>query len=36
VKKRVAPKLKGGLDAAPVDPDAAPIEPKPGDQAAAN
>jgi len=35
VKARVAPKLKGGLDAAPANPDDAPIQPQPGDQAAA-
>ncbi|MBL8596523.1 MAG: tetratricopeptide repeat protein [Devosia sp.] len=36
VKKRIEPKLKGGLDAAPVSEDSAPVEPAPGDQAAAN
>ena len=34
VKARAAPKLKDGLDAAPVTEDSAPIEPVPGDQAA--
>ncbi|RYE07746.1 MAG: tetratricopeptide repeat protein [Hyphomicrobiales bacterium] len=33
VKARVAPKLKDGLDAAPVTEDSAPIEDVPGDQA---
>ncbi len=36
VKKRIAPKLAGGLDAAPVTEDSAPVEPVPGDQAAVN
>jgi tetratricopeptide (TPR) repeat protein len=36
VKKRIEPKLKGGLDAAPVTEDSAPVEAVPGDQAAAN
>ncbi len=36
VKKRIEPKLKGGLDAAPVTEDSAPVEAAPGDQAAAN
>ena len=33
VKKRVEPKLTGGLDAAPVTEDSAPVEPVPGEQA---
>jgi hypothetical protein len=37
VKKRVAPKLKGGLDAVPATGDSAPIvAAKPGDQAQAD
>ncbi len=36
VKKRIEPKLKSGLDAAPVTEDSAPVEASPGDQAAAN
>ncbi len=36
VKKRIAPKLKGGLDAAPVTEDSAPVEPVPGEQASVN
>jgi Flp pilus assembly protein TadD len=35
VRARVAPKLAGGLDAAPVTEDSAPVEAAPGDQAAA-
>jgi tetratricopeptide (TPR) repeat protein len=36
VKKRVEPKLTGGLDAAPVTEDSAPVEPVPGEQASVN
>ncbi|MEO7222253.1 MAG: tetratricopeptide repeat protein [Devosia sp.] len=36
VRKRIEPKLKGGLDAAPVTEDSAPVEAAPEDQAAAN
>jgi Flp pilus assembly protein TadD len=36
VKKRIEPKLTGGLDAAPVTEDSAPVEPAAGDQAAVN
>jgi tetratricopeptide (TPR) repeat protein len=36
VKARVEPKLTGGLDAAPVTEDSAPVEPVPGEQASVN
>jgi tetratricopeptide (TPR) repeat protein len=36
VKSRVEPKLKSGLDAVPVSPDSAPVEPVPGEQASVN
>jgi Flp pilus assembly protein TadD len=36
VKKRVEPKLTGGLDAAPVTEDSAPVEPVSGEQASVN
>jgi len=36
VRARAAPKLAGGLDAAPPSEDSAPVAPPPGDQAAVN